>query len=92
MSDVVSARKNVLSKRYRWKMDVLSGSLKNAKCVLDVFTDVRNLQSAMAMVRQSDMDSIIIRTPEFRKSNLGIGTMLVFPKIQTKPNGLVCIF
>ena len=67
MSAAVSVQKSALSEQYRWKTDVLSGSLKNAKCVLDVFTDVRNLQSAMAMVRQPDMDSIKIRTPEFRK-------------------------
>lgn len=69
VSVAVSVRKNVLSKRYRWKKDILSGSLKNVKCVLDVFTDVRNLQSSMAMIRQSDMDGIKIRTPEFRRKH-----------------------
>ena len=36
------------------------------KCVLDVFTDVRNLQSAMETGKRTDMDSIKIRIPEFR--------------------------
>ena len=67
MSDVVSVRKNVQSGRYRWKMDAQSGKRKNVKCVLDVFTDVRNLQSVMATGKRTDMDSIKIRIPEFRR-------------------------
>ena len=34
---------------------------------VDVFTDVRNLQSVMATGKRTDMDSIKIRIPEFRK-------------------------
>ena len=45
----------------------LSVNWKNVKCVLDVFTDVRNLQSATAMEKLTDMDSIKIHTPEFRR-------------------------
>lgn len=40
--------KNVLSGQYKSKKDILSGNRKNAKCVWDVFTDARNLQSVMA--------------------------------------------
>ena len=36
------------------------------KCVLDVFTDVRNLQSVMAMEKRTGMGSIKIRIQEFR--------------------------
>ena len=39
----------------------------NVKCVLDVFTDVRNLQSVMATKKRTSMGSIKIRTQEFRK-------------------------
>ena len=38
-------------------------------CVLDVFTDVRDLQSAMAMEKRIDMGSIKIRIQEFRRNN-----------------------
>lgn len=37
------------------------------KCVLDVFTDAPNLQSAMVMEKLTDMDSIETRIQEFRK-------------------------
>ena len=64
---VVSVQKNVLSERYIWKKDVQSGNRKNVKCALDAFTDVQNLQSATAMEKLTNMDSIKIRTPEFRR-------------------------
>ena len=64
---VVFVRKSVLSEQYRWKRDVRSGKWKNVKCVLDVFTDVRNLQSAMALEKRTDMGSIKIRIQEFRR-------------------------
>lgn len=67
VSVVVSVQKNVRLMRYRWKRDVRSGKWKNVKCVWDVFTDVQNLQSAMAMEKRTDMGSIEIRTPEFRR-------------------------
>ena len=46
----------------------------NVKCVLDVFTDVRNLRSAMAMEKRTDMGSIKIRMQEFRR-NYGKNTI-----------------
>lgn len=64
----VSVRKNVRLVRYRWKRAVRSVKWKNVKCVLDVFTDVRNLQSAMAMEKRTDMGSIKIRIQEFRRN------------------------
>lgn len=67
VSVAVSVRKNVLSEQYRSKTDILSGNWKNVKCVWDVFTDVRNLQSAMETGKRTDMDSIKIRIPEFRR-------------------------
>ena len=63
----VCAQKSVLSGRYRWKKGVLSGNQQNVKCVLDVFTGVRNLRSATVMEKLIDMDSIKIRTPEFKR-------------------------
>ena len=74
LSVVVSVRKNVRLVRYRWKRDVRSGKWKNVKCVLDVFTDVRNLRSAMAMEKRTDMGSIKIRMQEFRR-NYGKNTI-----------------
>ena len=56
-------------------MAVLSGKQKNVKCVSDVFTDVRNLQSATAMEKLTDMDSIKIHTPEFRRNMADIAVI-----------------
>lgn len=47
----------------------LSGNWKNVKCVLDVFTDARNLQSAMATEKLTDMDSIKIHILEFKRKH-----------------------
>lgn len=47
----------------------LSVNWKNVKCVLDVFTDARNLQSAMATEKLTDMDSIKIHILEFKRKH-----------------------
>lgn len=47
----------------------LSGNWKNVKCVLDVFTDAQNLQSAMATEKLTDMDSIKIHILEFKRKH-----------------------
>ena len=59
-------RKKVRPERDRWRMDIRSGNRKSVKCVLDVFTGVPNLQSAMAMEKLTDMASIKIHIQEFR--------------------------
>ncbi len=47
----------------------LSVNWKNVKCVLDIFTDARNLQSAMATEKLTDMDSIKIHILEFKRKH-----------------------